>query len=168
MPYEERRRKDRQQYRQHRPGSRSWESSPSSAATGSSRPSPCSSANTPNGISPRLMARETARRVVTREGVVLGANLESDEAEDRSKGKESVSPEDHVMSFMSYEGDLEAAARDLSKDASATNAADEECASPRSDVPPAYEAGDGGFPVSRDLKTPAGTMGVRSANTQAE
>ncbi|KAJ5798071.1 uncharacterized protein N7503_007367 [Penicillium pulvis] len=87
-------------------------------------------------MSPRLVARNTARRVVTEEGVVMGANLdrysgdprvedmerpieegnrvgneirngnENSDA-DTKKGKENTwQSQDHVMSFMNFDGSL--------------------------------------------------------------
>ncbi|KAJ5594423.1 uncharacterized protein N7459_000631 [Penicillium hispanicum] len=184
-PLEQRRRQNlhhqhRHPPRHHKPG-RSWDSSSSSStAANSVIPSP-SSATSVGNMSPRLMARNTARQVVTADGVVLGANLdrfsggkdkdEEDQDRDRVKGKRrSQDPENHVMSFMTYQGDLEMKDRagdrqregaGVSRAVPALTVLEEAPFTPSSDVPPAYESGDARFSFERDEKSPSGTMGMR-------
>lgn len=84
-------------------------SSPSSSSgSGSSESSPRSAVGK-NGSSP-LTSRHTARRVVTRDGVVMGANLDrystvrDPEYGEVKGGKKSDSGQEHVMSFMTFGG----------------------------------------------------------------
>ncbi|KAJ5198240.1 uncharacterized protein N7498_007357 [Penicillium cinerascens] len=83
----------------HKPGSRSLD--PISSSDTSSPRSPDS------GKTPELTSRETARRVITPDGVVLGANLDRYSvpvvlaSEPEEKGQQSDS--EHVMSFMNYD-----------------------------------------------------------------
>ncbi|KAJ5999064.1 hypothetical protein N7451_006874 [Penicillium sp. IBT 35674x] len=106
--------------------------------TDSSPNSGCSSVGGPflptRSVSPRLVPRDTVRRVVTEEGIVMGANLDRYSGDprteytelsieewkgidngngngngeaDTTKGKEnSWQSQDHVMSFMNFDGIL--------------------------------------------------------------
>lgn len=85
----------------HKPGSRSWD--------------PISSSDTSSPRSPdsdkllELTSRKTARRVITADGVVLGANLDRHSVpvvlapEPEEKGRLNELDSDHVMSFMNYD-----------------------------------------------------------------
>lgn len=109
VPLDQRRRKtpptpqSRPDYRHHKHGSQSWDSA---NARSRGHPSPSTSSDT-GTISPRLMARETARRIITDDGVVLGANLDRYSVPSGlyvEKGKKSEqNTGEHVMSFMNYD-----------------------------------------------------------------
>ncbi|KAJ5886502.1 uncharacterized protein N7473_009176 [Penicillium subrubescens] len=84
-------------------------SSPSSSSgSGSSESSPRSAVDK-SGSSP-VTSRHTARRVVTRDGVVMGANLDrystirDPERGEVKGGKKSDAGQEHVMSFMTFGG----------------------------------------------------------------
>lgn len=119
-------------------------------------------------MGPRLMDRKTARRVVTRDGVVLNANLEtgadSPGAEMEPKRMDdNPSSEDHVMSFMTYGGGVEMMTRkktenDSSQGRNLMATVSEERMSLENDILPPYDAGDGSVSVDGDTKSPSGTM----------
>ncbi|KAJ5639692.1 uncharacterized protein N7484_007554 [Penicillium longicatenatum] len=167
-------------------------------------------------MSPRFMARHTARRVVTEEEVVMGANLgrysgnpkdtelsienwngidngnkngNGNGDADMAKGKEnSGESQDHVMSFMNFDGSLpltdvsdgEAGQSSTPISPPTAVSASPPTSSPvsnkignlsfmdvgplsptPSEVPPAYEAEEEcEFEVNGERKTPAGTMGL--------
>jgi hypothetical protein len=131
------------------------------------------------------MSRATARRVITRDGVVLVANLDRystvRDPERAGKGKRSVGDpgQEHVMSFMTFGGSTHEIGRrsgsspgrvngsvsNGGESGSATRLKPETeivlemvGASPVGEALPAYEAG--GVSLKGDDKSPAGTMGL--------
>ncbi|KAJ6117514.1 hypothetical protein N7512_007239 [Penicillium capsulatum] len=160
IPYRERRRKGQQRHRTNKPTSRSWESSPAS---------PTSSIASPSGRSPRLMDRKTARRVVTRDGIVLNANLDLET--DSPVGESAVTEKenkrrsgDHVMSFMTYGENSDRTRMGSSSDLASGRyyvmaGVAEENQGPENEVLPAYDVGEGDGSVDRDAKSPLGTLG---------
>ncbi|KAJ5885036.1 hypothetical protein N7495_009546 [Penicillium taxi] len=157
IPLEQRRRQNKPRSRHHKPGARSCDSS---------SPRTPSSATSNETMSPRLMSRQTARRVLTTEGVVLGATLDShDSAEqDHILNPNRLNTADHVMSFMDYELVTRSAAG-LSTETSTEGQTiptlttlEEDPLSPLGDAPPAYNA-EGAVSQVRDTKSPHGTLG---------
>lgn len=125
------------------------------------------------------MDRKTARRFVTQDGVVLNANLEtgggSPGTESIAKGKESErGSDDHVMSFMTYGAGAKTRTRKTQDDSAAgqtlMTTVSEESVSPKNEVLPPYDAGDGTVLVDRNTKSPSGTLGigVQAARTKPE
>lgn len=86
------------------------------------------------------MSRQSARQVVTPEGVVLGANLDRYDAprdeEDTEEGEGARggqrNAQGHIMSFMSYEND--AAARPSDQEAGGGDGADGVKGTPRIEI----------------------------------
>ena len=132
------------------------------------------------------MSRSTAPRIVTDEGVVLGANLDRYTVPTGSDGGQRVdgngngngerrerNAQDHVMSFMEFggeamggrSGEAYATAVQSGRAARADAFLVEDSFSPMSDVPPAYESG--GF-SPRDKKSPSATMGLGSRGMEGE
>lgn len=164
----------------------SWESSPSSSSGGNSGDSSPRSAVDKNGSS-TLMSRATARRVITRDGVVLVANLDRystvRDPERGGKEKRSVGDpgQEHVMSFMTFGGStheigqrsgsspgrVNGSVSDGGESGSATRLKPETeivlemvGASPVGEALPAYEAGGVSLKGDDNDKSPAGTMGL--------
>ncbi|KAJ5377691.1 uncharacterized protein N7496_005100 [Penicillium cataractarum] len=177
----ERRRRNKSTLAQAHTAGHSWESSPSSSnSSGSSESSPRSAVDK-NGSS-TLITRATARRVVTRDGVVMGANLDrystirDPERGGKEKGEKSDSGQDHVMSFMTFGGsEVEMVQRvpssgqvnglvgNAGENVNAQrlvsgNVLQDVGASPIREAPPAYDAG--GVSPKQDEKSPSGTIGL--------
>lgn len=151
-------------------------SSPSSSSSNGGSPR---SAVDKNGSS-ALTTRQTARRVVTRDGVVMGANLDRySTVRDPERGKmgemgklgDGHVERDHVMSFMTFGGsEVETVRRDEGNSLgtgnmvtravpqSQTRTLEGAGASPVGEAPPAYEAA--GVSPKQDDKSPLGTMGL--------
>ncbi|KAI1832801.1 hypothetical protein DTO027I6_8115 [Penicillium roqueforti] len=188
-----------QQRQLQQPNINSWTSprawgSPALASIPSSRASPASPAraadtgsghshshNNSTGVSP---GRNQAGRVVTAEGVVLGANLdrysngmEIGESGSQALGERGRTAErggtDHVMSFMQYAGDrggtglgIETGGITSNPQGGGSSASrpaqrsleDDIVAAEGHDVPPAYEAAQGA--PGHDIKSPSGRMGM--------
>ncbi|KAJ5153028.1 uncharacterized protein N7482_009506 [Penicillium canariense] len=149
----------------------SWGSSPSSSGSSSSSPR---SAVINNGRLP-LVSRNNARRVVTRDGVVMGANLDRystvHDTDHGEKGKKNDKPQEHVMSFMTFggtefemvqrgrSGQRHGSGRNGRETATAlqsvpSTGVEEDCSSRMDDAPPAYDAG--GVSPKQDEKSPIG------------
>ncbi|KAJ5124433.1 uncharacterized protein N7515_008258 [Penicillium bovifimosum] len=187
LPMERRR---QQNIIKNRPGPRSWESPALTPNSQTSQSPPLSIGNSTSTAHSRSQSDSTqpnsqSGRVVTAEGVVLGANLDRYSTgleigervrEEREAGGRERGPE-HVMSFMQY---AERPERDglgiaMGGQNSGGSAGEESVSRVRrrpverslqdeivavegeGDVPPAYEAEEGG---SGDLKSPSGRMGM--------
>lgn len=123
------------------------------------------------------MARQTARRIITDDGVVLGANLDRYSVPsglDVEKGKKSErNTGDHVMSFMNYDRGIgimdwsvgagmvkeKSEGNHVERPVQVMTVLEEDSFSPMSDVPPAYDYEPGGV-EAKDVKSPSGTMGL--------
>lgn len=159
------------------------------ASIPSSRASLARAADTGSGHSHSHSAggspgRNQAGRVVTAEGVVLGANLdrysngmEIGESGSQALGERGRTAErggtDHVMSFMQYAGDrggtglgIETGGITSNPQGGGSSASrpaqrsleDDIVAAEGHDVPPAYEAAQGA--PGHDIKSPSGRMGM--------
>ncbi|CEJ56966.1 hypothetical protein PMG11_05677 [Penicillium brasilianum] len=172
----ERRQRNKSPLAQAQNAGRSWESSPS--LNSGSRDSSPRSAVDKNGSS-SLTSRTTARRVVTRSGVVMGANLDrystGRDLEHAERGKKSDSGQEHVMSFMTFggnefemvqrrgsspgqvNGSVSIAGGNVRGQSLVSEVVPQEVgASPIGEAPPAYAAG--GVSPRQDEKSPSGTI----------